>query len=396
MNILVISAMFPPIRTGTSFYTKNLASALHKRGHRITVLTLENLDADRDEYPFRVERMPALHAPVKNYFKHFRICSFFPSNYGRLLKLVRESAADVLLLVNHYLDIAFPAVFAARRLGIPLICSVGTQLQSPNSARNRVLNFFDRLICGGIIFPSCARVVAWDDQIVRYLVDVQGAWISARTTIVNYGVNGDPAMFSTHVHDYGAHNQILGVGSVIEQRDYTALVRAFGLIAEEFPRLVLKIVGHVYFDRAVRLATELGLESRVHFTGEQPHSVVLDELQRSDAYFASLTGRYTGLGTATIEAMLLGTPTLVNTYPEVLGPARLESMRDAILLRDLAPEQIARELRILLRDESLRRLIGEGGRRFVAEHMSWERVAEDFERVLSSVVPVTAAPGGSI
>jgi glycosyltransferase involved in cell wall biosynthesis len=84
MNILVVSAMFPPIRTGTSYYSRNLAEALTARGHRVHIVTLENQDAGRDAFPFQVDRIPALHFPVKNYFKHFRIASVWPSNYRRL------------------------------------------------------------------------------------------------------------------------------------------------------------------------------------------------------------------------------------------------------------------------------------------------------------------------
>lgn len=388
MNVLIVSAMFPPIRTGTSFYTRNLAVALQERGNEVVVATLRNPDA-HDDYPFRVVRMPALHTPVRSYFKHLRVCSLFPRNYSTLSALARQTRAQVILLVNHYLDIAFPAIFAAKRARVPLVCSVGTQLQSPNPIRHRVLNFFDRLICGGIIFPACTRIVSWDDQITRYLRDVHGDRILHRISLVNYGVNGDLRVFTEHHQRYATHGQILGVGAVIEQRDFTALVAAFGLIADEFPTVRLKIVGHVYYDRAVQLASELGLGDRVEFTGELPHEKVLEELGRSDVYFASLTGRYVGLGTATIEAMLMGVPTMVNAYADILGRATLHDMRDAVLLPNLAPPEIAGRLRTLLADASLREEIGRRGRQFVSENMNWAKVAADFERVLDATIGAT-------
>lgn len=385
MNVLIVSAMFPPIRTGTSFYTRNLALGLRERGNEVVVATLRNAEAD-DGYPFRVVRLPAVHFPVRNYFKHLRLCALFPRNYTRLAALARETSAQVVLLVNHYLDIAFPAIYAARRAGAPLVCSVGTQMQSPNPVRHRILNLLDRTICGGLIFPACERIVSWDDQITRYLRDVHGERIADRIAHVNYGVNGDPRQFTGHEHDYRGHGQILGVGAVIEQRDYTALVRAFAGVAGEFPAARLKIVGHVYHDRAMKLAAQLGLADRVEFTGELPHEQVLAELRRSDVYFASLTGRYIGLGTATIEAMLMGVPTIVNAYPEILVRATLRDMEHAVLLSGLSPADIASRLRTLLADAAVRERIGQGGRRFVAEHMSWSRVAADMEEVLASAV----------
>lgn len=379
--------MFPPIRTGTSFYTRNLALSLQRRGHRVTVATLSNREAaDEEAHPFETIRLPALHFPVRGFFKHLRVCSMFPGNFSRLARLAVERAADAIVLVNHYLDIAFPAMHAARRARIPLVCSVGTQLQSPNPFRHRVLNVLDRLICGRLIFPACARIIAWDDQIVRYLCDVHGEGLLPKIDVVNYGVNGEDRLMARQATGRGSTGQILGVGAVIEQRDFTALVRAFARIAGEFPRHRLKIIGHVYDDRAVRLAQELGVRDRVTFTGELPHDSVLDELARSDVFFSSLTGRYVGLGTATIEAMLMGVPTVVNAYAGILGRHRLEDWQHVVLLPSLAEEAIAECLRKLLTDEPLRRAVGLGGRRFVSEHMSWQRVALDLESVLAQVV----------
>jgi glycosyltransferase involved in cell wall biosynthesis len=387
MNLLLVSAMFPPIRTGTSFYTRNLALSLQQRGHRITVATLANREApDHEVHTFETIRLPALHFPVSGYFKHLRVCSTYPGNFLRLARLAAERAADAILLVNHYLDIAFPAVHAARRARIPLVCSVGTQLQSPNPLRHRILNVLDRLICGRLIFPACARIIAWDDQIVRYLCDVHGEGLLAKIDVVNYGVNGEDRLKARQATCDRPTGQILGVGAVIEQRDFTALVRAFARIAGQFPKYRLKIIGHVYDDRALRLAQELGVKDRVTFTGELPHDSVLDELAQSDIFFSSLTGRYVGLGTATIEAMLMGVPTVVNAYAGILGRHRLEDWQHVVLLPSLAEEVIADRLRRLLTDEALRRTVGRGGRSFVSEHMSWQRVASDLESVLARVV----------
>lgn len=375
--------MFPPIRTGASYYSENLAAALAARGHSVTVVTLQNSEAtDTDDRNFRVVRLPALHAPLKNYFKHFRICAGFPGNYRKMARIAKEMRADVILLVNHYLDIAFPAIHAARSSNIPLICSVGTQLQSPSPLRHRILNALDWLICGKLIFPFCSRIVAWDNEILRYLKDVQGPGIEKKCVIVNYGVNGDPDRFTGHQHDYSAHQQILGVGAVIEQRNFLALVQAFEILAPEFPELRLKIIGHVYHDAAPRYVAARGLGDRILFAGEQPHDQVLEALKSSDLFFSSLTGRYIGLGTATIESMLMGVPTLVNAYPDILGRAPLSDGDDIRLLDTLSPALLAERMRTLLTNEDLRRRIGQGGRNFVTRHLNWKTVAEHYEQLL--------------
>lgn len=385
MNILIVGGMYPPMRTGTAFYMRNLALALKARGHHITIVTL-GADSNDDAEGLDVRRLPALRMPIAGFFKHFQMCSMFPSNWSRLTCVANETDAEVILLINHYLDIAFPAAFAAHRRHIPLVCSVGTQLQSLNPRRNWLLNVLDRMICGRLVFSFCSRVVAWDTQIRQYLVDVHGLSMARKTVIVNYGVNGDISNFLLHKHDYGLKGVILGVGAVSEQRSFVPLVRAFSYIANKFPQMRLRIVGHVYYDEAIRVAAELGIANRTEFVGELPHDRVLMEMRGADVLYSSLTGKYVGLGTATIEAMLLGLPTVVNTPLDLLGTGMLVDGVHLIHSQDAKPVEIAKQIKRLLNDELLRQRVGEEGREFVRKYLNWERVAEDMEQLLTAEI----------
>jgi glycosyltransferase involved in cell wall biosynthesis len=278
-----------------------------------------------------------------------------------------------------------PAVFTAKWLGIPLACSVGTQLQSLNPRRDRILNVLDRLICGTFVFPFCDKVVAWDTQILKYLQDVQGNRVTRKTVIVNYGVAGDPGALLSRPKEYAYRGVVVGVGAVSEQRSFVPLVRAFALLAPEFPDLQLRVVGHVYYDEARRLAKEFGIESRAHFVGELSHDQVIEELSRADAFYSSLTAKYTAMGTATIEAMLLGVPAVVNTPLDLLGTGILEDGVHLVQSSDQDPRAIADKLRSLLTREDRRRAIGQAGREFVATYLNWSKVARDMALVLEKI-----------
>ncbi len=386
MNIVIITAMFPPTRTGTSFYTANLSRELACIGNNVSVITVDHVDGDltssRNKRNYNVYTIPALSVSIKNVFKYLKICSVLPSSYYKINKIVRASKPDVILLVNHYLDIAFPAIFASIINKVPLVCSVGTQLQSCNPLRNEILNVFDKLICGNMVFPFCEKIIAWDEEILRYLHEIHGKQVTDKCEIVNWGVNGDHAEMLSHEHDYSLHNQIIGVGAVSEQRDFASLVEAFSIIAIDYKDLKLKIIGHVYYNAAVRLAQELGIAERVIFAGELPHEQVLAEIKRSDAYFVSLTAKYVGLGTASIEAMLMGIPIIANIPAKLLGKKTLNDMDDIILCYKLTPIEIANKIRLLLDSEPLRRRIGENGRNFVNRHLNWPKIAKDIFNVL--------------
>lgn len=368
--------------TGTSFYSRNLAGALIEDGHKVSVVTVENNDETSKLCDFDVHYLSSFHLPLPGFFNHFRVCAFTPKNYFLLRKVAKDSKADVVLLINHYLDIVFPAIYAARASSIPLICSVGTQLQSSKKFRNRILNIFDRLICGNFVFPFCEKVVAWDTQILKYLRDIHGKRVADKTVIVNYAPNGDFNEFLEYRHRYKFQGQILGVGAVTEQRDFLSLVHAFILLAPVFPDLKLKIIGLVYQDAAVKLVYEHGIEQRVIFSGELSHESVLEEMKFSDLFFASLSGKYVGMGTAAIEAMSLGIPVVVNAPTDLFGAPKMVNMSDFVSSNGLDHEQVADRMIQLLHQEELRRTIGQNGRKFVLDHLNWTVVSRDMIEVL--------------
>ncbi len=378
--------MFPPIQTGTSFYTKNLAEKFTEMGHQVTLVTLKNKHAVDDNYSFQTNRLKALHIPIFNFFKHFRICSFYPQNYFILSRIAKKNRSDVILLVNHYLDIAFPAIIASLWNGIPLICSVGTQLQSANPRRNLILKILDRLICGITIFPFCDKIIAWDKQIEQYLKDRQGKNILPKIVIINYGVNGDINYFLSHKHDYHLKDQILGIGSIIDQRNFIPLIKAFKNIAEDYPEIRLKIIGHIYYKKTVKVAEQLNLGDRIEFTGELSHDDVLDELKKSDIYFVSLTGEYVGLGTATIEAMLMGIPAIANVPPDLLGDVELVDHENYLYCDSKDIQQVESRIRTLLSSSEKREKIGQNGRKFISENLKWDKVVNHMEQLFMTEI----------
>lgn len=385
MKILIVGGMFPPMRTGTAFYTQNLAFSLQKNGHDIEIVSL-GTPAVEEVDGIQIHRLTALNVPLAGFFKHLRLCAWNPFNWWRLFTIAKESKADVIVLVNHYLDIAFPAIFAAKLNKVPLVCSVGTQLQSLNPLRNKVLNLLDSLICGSMLFPNCDRIIAWDTQIQQYLQDIHGEKILRKISIVNYGVNGNASELISSKHNYNKDDIILGVGAVSEQRSFVPLVRAFAQLAPQFPSLKLRIIGHIYYDAAQILAKKLELNDRVEFLGEKSHDEVINYMQDSTVFYSSLTGKYVGLGTATIEAMLLGLPTVVNTPLNLLGTGTLEDKRHLIQCTSSNHMDIAESLKPLILDQELREKVGQGGKEFVQKYLNWEVVSQDMSSVLKQTI----------
>jgi glycosyltransferase involved in cell wall biosynthesis len=376
MNITIITSMFAPIQTGTSFYSKNLATALVNAGCTVNLITVQNSSTFDNNYGFTIDRIPCFHFSVKNYFKHLRFTSFFPSNYRFINRRIKEIQPDVIILINHYLDIAFPAVYASQKNKTPLFVSVGTQMQSNNKIRNKILNIIDRAIVGNLIFPYASKIISWDKEIERYIKTVHNKKNAAKSHIIPYGVNGDTSIYKNYNHNYEQVNQIVGIGAIIEQRNYIFAINVFKELLAYYPRLVFKIIGHEYYKETRKFVEKIGLSGKVIFTGELQHNQVLEEIKKSTFGFTITTGRYTGLGTSTIETMLLGVPVISKSPEDLFGSvAKLEDFKNYIFLDGQNIKDAVDKLLIVLENEKIRRNIGISGRNFVNTNLNWENVA---------------------
>lgn len=383
MRVLIFTGMFPPNQTGTSFYSKNLAESLVRQGVQVELVTTSNKLADSHEsYIFKVIRIPSFYFPLKNYFKHLRFVSFVPRNYFRIRKIARKFKPDFILLINHYLDMAFLAVAASKSEGVPLYISIGTQLQSLNPFRNKVLNILDRVIVGKLIFPHSKGIICWDKEIERYIKDVHSKSNSEKSVIIPFGVNGDIRQFDDFENPYDESGQILGVGAIIGHRDYLYQIRVFYELQKTFPALKLKIIGNKYISRPEQLVNELGLSDKVIFTGELPHEEVLKEYQKSIIHWMMLCGKYVGLGTSTIEAMLMGVPVISNVPEDLFGAIRLSDMENYIFTDGDNIETDTVKISRVLTDRSSRMSIGKKGKEFVRSYLNWDSVAIKFKEDL--------------
>lgn len=378
MKILIVTAMFPPIRTGTSHYSRNLAEALRSKGCDILVVTVANSEASDKAYRYRVQRLPALHIPLKNYFKHLRFSAVIPGNYRRIKTITENFGPDTIILINHYLDIAFLAIHAAKKLNIPLYVSIGTQLQSLNKFRDQILRFLDRLIVGNLVFPSMKRIVSWDREIDRYIREVHNKKNSSKSLIIPFGINGDLSNYRDFDNQYGKSRQILGVGAVIGHRDYIYQIKVFKRLLESFPDLKFKIIGNIYNDKSLQYASQLGISDRVAFTGELSHDQVLKEYKNSILHWMMLNGRYVGLGTSTIEAMLMGVPVVSNVPADLIEDAELMDMQNYIYSDGKNIESDFRKISLILQDRQLRKAIGQNGKEFVEQNLNWDIVADKY------------------
>ncbi len=211
---------------------------------------------------------------------------------------------------------------------------------------------------------------------------------SARITTVHHGINTDeftpdaPIAPSSGEEGDATTPYFICVGNTRPYKNLRGVIHALAVLAPRHPELVLVIAGRGHsMPHLRRLAGQLGVLPRIHFTGfVSPGSLRRLVVGARALVFPSFIE---GFGFPLLEAMAAGCPVISSDIPVVR-----EIVQEAALLADPHnPEAIAAAMEEVLnsseRREALRRAGAARSRQF-----SWDRCAEEtlsvYRRLLAS------------
>lgn len=174
----------------------------------------------------------------------------------------------------------------------------------------------------------------------------------------------------------------LAVARFQEVKDHATLIRAFAALSPEHPEVVLLLVGQGRLEAEVRaLVDSFGLTERVHFLGVRPD--VPDLMNAADGYVMSSV--YEGMPIVLLEAKAVGLPVVATE----VGIDR-EVLRDGengFVVPAREPAALARAMgRVIELPVSERARMGEAGRRQVEDHLSLERVLDQWEALYQTTL----------
>ena len=388
MNILIMTNMFPPIRTGSSHYAVDLAKVLHKAGHNITVVTvkLKNYNPVKDEkYPYQIIRLPNIHLKFKALFDFFTVTSLNLLNYLRLIQIIKKNNIQVIHQVSHYLDTAIITRIISKITKVPYVVSVHTQLDFEEKFYKPVLTFADRIICGNFILKGANNIISLDNEILRYLKNTHNKkWLDKKNVIVPHGIYINNNKFK-YKENYDFSNLIVSIGHVINMRNRFSLIRAMKIVTKEFPDIKLEIIGRIYYLKTKELINELGLNKNVILVGELSQEDTINRLIKADINAVWINSEYVGMGTAISESMLCGVPVVNNSPEDLLGENKLKNMENIVLVNSKNIDEIAHKIIMLLNDISLREKIGRAGREFIYQHMDINKTKDMLINVYKSI-----------
>lgn len=113
----------------------------------------------------------------------------------------------------------------------------------------------------------------------------------------------DPAQFSSSVKEKDI--DIVATGSLIPLKQFEVWISVIAAVQKEIPEVKAMLIGDgPEKNKLQRLIAAHGLEDNIMLTGELPHQIVLQQMQRAKVFLH--TSSYEGFGVVCLEALQAG------------------------------------------------------------------------------------------
>lgn len=188
---------------------------------------------------------------------------------------------------------------------------------------------------------------------------------------------GDPNLRST----FSDRNLILYAGQIIRGKGVDVLLRALALVGGPFECVILGDGNH----RAAceKLATQLGVQDRVHFKGFVPQEE-LKAYYRECSVVALSSVWPEPIATIGLEVMRYALPVVAFDAGGIKD--WLIDGQNGFLIPWMDVPQFAARIEQLLRDKPLARQLGENGLKFVSERYDFDQYIRDLEAMFQRVI----------
>ncbi|MCL5886906.1 MAG: glycosyltransferase [Actinobacteria bacterium] len=216
-----------------------------------------------------------------------------------------------------------------------------------------------------------------------------------------YGIDNEIMVIPNGIHpaDYEvlpvrkdldrAYPQLVGrrvalfIGRLHQVKGLDILAEAFGRVARDQKDLSLLVVGPDdggQKDKVMKTLDSYGVLDQAIFTGMLTGQAKLTVLGGADIFV--LPSYSEGFSVAILEALASGLPVIITrqcNFPEILSA-------NAGIVIEPEPSQLAVALEKLFSSESLRKEMGDNGRRLISRQFGWNKIAAQMRTLYDSVL----------
>ncbi|MCQ2577010.1 MAG: glycosyltransferase [Treponema sp.] len=238
------------------------------------------------------------------------------------------------------------------------------------------------------VFDAADRIVTISNYSMQSAKDLFPT-VSGKLGFVHNGTNADVILGKASAEMEKAvslNNNVvkfISIGRLDERKNFSLVLDALGLLNNKGLDFQYLILGQGNLEKALRQqAAALGIEDKVIFLGyiQNPYPY----LKASDILCMSSTAE--GWPTVVVESMVLGKPFV--TTPVAGAGDELSNKETCGFVSDWNAEEYAQKLEKLIKDEELRKMMGDAGKKNISHYSINNSVAE-FENQISDAEKLT-------
>ena len=375
MKILIINSEYPPIGGGAGNASANLARCLAEMGHDVAVLTSRFKDLPHQERleGVRIVRLPGHRKRADR------------SSPLEQLSFLAGGTLGVLAEVWRWKPDATIAYFGMPAGAIAFVVRLLTKQPYIVSLRGGDVPGFrpyDFRRYHQLIGPFLRRI--WH-RAGAVVANSQGLRAMAQAFERQVPIEIIPNGVNTAVITPGERAwdpiRMLFVGRVVYQKGLDLLLHALANLTDR--GWTLTIVGDGPLRPSLEtLAQNLGIAEQVKFVGWKKNDALWAEYQRANLF--TYPSRHEGMPNVVLEAMAAGLPVIATriagneelVVPETTG----------LLIEPENQQQLETALKSLMDDAARKAAFGAAARARTEQHYPWERVAEQYVKILERIV----------
>jgi glycosyltransferase involved in cell wall biosynthesis len=375
MKIAEVIATFPPYHGGMGYVCYHNALQLARRGHEVTVFTLEHGRSTYEADPPEVT-IVRLHACIL-----YGDGGIVPQLYSRL------KSFDIIHLHYPFFGGAEYVYLASLLRGNKYFLTYHMDAHGTTPLKKILIDSYTAFLLKHVI-----RKAALIGAVSReHLKHSQAAPFVDWNKVVDLPNGVDTNVFCPRdkkqslIDLYGLKDMtvILFVGNLQPFKGLHVLIDAMAMMKAR--RSVLLIVGGGYDEAEYRnQVADRGLQHKVFFTGPQaPDKGLPDYYNLCD--FLVLPSTYSeSFGLVVLEAMASGKPAIVSSLP---GPSQLiEDGADGLIVNVGDVDDLKKKIEYLEDNEPLRKSMGRAARNKILRTYGWERIGEQLEKTFDAIL----------
>lgn len=404
MHIVALTHLFYPAQGGTEISLRQLAKGLVKKGHRVTVVTSNQVSLEAFKYPridpslkaeefrdgIRIIRLPL--TPKQRFILGkigaLAIRSRLPGgdrlwfmtqvpHLPQMIKTARKLKPDIIYAVPFPTASIYYASVAAKKIGCPWVIQPHLHVKDVNDSLMKILRW---------IFPKASALLANTRAEKEYLKK-QGIQ-EEKIHIVGQGIDlallegGDGRRFRS-ARGLTHEPLLLFLGRKVENKGIDTLLETMPLVWKDEPSAVLVLAGQSspYFQTLLN-NHPLSKDPRIISIDNFPEEEKADLLTACDLLI--LPSLAESFGVVFLEAWAKGKPVIGARIPAVED--MIIDGEDGFLVPYGDPVSLATAAQKLIKNSGLRKTMGEKGKLKVEHRFEIGRVTDHMEALFLSLV----------